>query len=83
MPRLALIATLAGLLAAIPAAACSSTDRYIAPSNFELVQMADAIGIYTAVSGSSGPDIIFGTVTFRREQALKGAPPAELSLTPN
>jgi hypothetical protein len=82
VPRaiLALIATVATLLAARPAWACSSSDDYVAPSNFELVRMADAIGVYTAVSGSGGPDAIFGNVTFRREQAVKGAPPAQLIL---
>jgi hypothetical protein len=82
VPRLvlALVATLAALLAARPASACGSSDDYVAPSNFELVRMADAIGIYTAVSGNTGPQYIFGNVTFRREQALKGAPPAELTL---
>jgi hypothetical protein len=82
MPRLvlALIATLTALLAASPGSACGASDDYVAPSNFELVQMADAIAVYTAVSGNSGPEYIFGNVTFRREQVLKGMPPAELTL---
>ncbi len=82
VPRaiLALVAALAALLAARPASACGASDDYVAPSNFELVRMADAIGIYTAVSGNTGPQYIFGNVTFRREQVIKGAPPAELTL---
>lgn len=76
----ALIATLAAMLATRPASACGSSEDYVAPSNFELVRMADAIAIYTAVSGNTGPQYIFGNVNFRREQVLKGAPPAELTL---
>jgi hypothetical protein len=47
-----LMAPVLALFTASVASACSSTTQYVAPSNFELVQMANAIGIYTAQSGS-------------------------------
>ena len=58
----ALLVALSGLLLAPSALACSSTTAYVAPSNFELVQMAEAIGIYVAEplpqtgSGPTNPD---------------------------
>jgi hypothetical protein len=95
VPRIlfALIATLAALLAATSAAACSSSRDYVAPSNFELVQMAEAVGIYVAEAPPPAPAPVaaagtdtqviggFGDpVIFRLERTLAGAPPATLSL---
>ena len=47
-PYLAFICALS-LSAAKPASACSIFGHYVIPTNFELVQMADAIVIATAI----------------------------------
>ncbi|HEX8364172.1 MAG TPA: hypothetical protein VF603_02690 [Allosphingosinicella sp.] len=78
-----LLACLAALLAVtgtLPALACSSTTEYVAPSNFELVQMADAIGIYAAVRSSGADDFPLGTVVFRLQRSVHGTPPPEFEL---
>jgi hypothetical protein len=77
MPRalFAPIAMLTALFAAVPARACSVGADYIRPSNFELVQIADAIVVVSA-EAAAGED----RVRFRVEQTVKGAPPAQLTL---
>jgi hypothetical protein len=74
------MAAFSALFTASVASACSSTTQHVAPSNFELVQMADAIGIYTAHSGSDFGELPFGNLTFRLEQTISGGPPVELGL---
>lgn len=59
---------------AAPAAGCSVGPEYVRPTNFELVQLADAIVVATAVGQTStetGP-----AVRFRIDHTIKGAPPA-------
>ncbi len=86
--KLLLAMILSASLLAKPAFACSSSDDYVAPSNFELVEMADAIGIYVAEgvpAGAPEPALAEGEVplrlatTFRLERALAGSPPTQLS----
>lgn len=78
---IATLAAFASLFAGSAASACSSSSDYVAPSNFELVEMADAIGIYAPVSGSSSEDFPFGRVDFRLERQVKGDPPSTLTVT--
>ena len=91
MKLVALLAALLGLLQAAPARACSSSSDYVAPSNFELVQMAEAIGIYVAEPAppagpapvNPGDTILNGfgdPMVLRLERGLMGAPPAEMSI---
>ncbi len=68
-----MMAALLGL-AAVPAAACSPAPGYVRPSNFELVQLADAIVIATAtetVKGEHWPEW-----RLRVDQTVKGNAPA-------
>ncbi len=55
--------------------ACSPTPEAIFPTNFELVELADAIVIATAISDDDGSDSDGGSVTFRIDAALKGEGP--------
>jgi hypothetical protein len=75
---LALLATLTALLAALPARACPVRPDYLPPSNFELVQLADAIAVVTAEA--EGGDADHPSVTFRVDRAVKGRPPARVTL---
>jgi hypothetical protein len=64
--------------AAGPAYACSVVGDYVRPSNFELVQIADAIVIATPeAEDASDTD---GAVVFRVESSVKGVAPERLSL---
>lgn len=74
-----LVAVLTALSAA-PAYACSVVEGYVRPSNFELVQIADAIVIARAVGGRPDEDDVVGSVVFETETVLKGAPPRRLEL---
>ncbi|HEX9931550.1 MAG TPA: hypothetical protein VGB08_01775 [Allosphingosinicella sp.] len=77
-----LLLGLAALAASLwPAAsrACSLVPDFIPASNFELVQMADAIVVAAALRSERGPDRI-RQVIFRTQSALKGAPPPEFAL---
>lgn len=58
------------------AAACSVIGDYVRPSNFELVQIADAIVVAT-------PEVAVGedVVRFRVERTVKGAPPARFEVS--
>ena len=56
-----------------PADACSVTSDYVRPSNFELVQIADAVVVATAVRGLTQQDE--SKVDFRVDKKLKGAGP--------
>ncbi len=75
---LALPAALIGMAFAAPALACSVTPGYIRPSNFELVQIADAIVVATP-EGPAGAGRENG-LTFRVVTAIKGTPPARVTL---
>jgi hypothetical protein len=55
-----------------PARACSVVDTYVRPSNFELVQLADAIVVARPVRPLKGD---FPSVSFAVETAIKGSPP--------
>lgn len=72
---LALVAALLGLGWAGAARACSVVSDYVRPSNFELVQIADAIVVATAESASGRE-----AVNFRIDQAVKGATPQRLAI---
>lgn len=58
--------------------ACSLLDDFIGPSNFELVQMADAIVVAVAERRARGEDG-FPQIQFRTESVLKGSPPRRFS----
>lgn len=74
----ALVAIVGWLTYPIEALACSVVGNYMPPSDFEIVGMADAIVVATAVGGvNNDDDPREGTVHFRIEQVLKGKPPAE------
>ncbi|HEX2762327.1 MAG TPA: hypothetical protein VHM92_00590 [Allosphingosinicella sp.] len=68
------LAALGASLAAAPADACSVELDYMQPSNFELVQIADAIVVATAVEEIGSKDE--RSVVFRIESSVKGAGPA-------
>lgn len=74
---LPLLAALIGGALAAPALACSVTADYVRPSNFELVQIADAIVVATPEGPASGSD---HGLTFRVVTAIKGTPPARVTL---
>lgn len=61
---------------AVPGAAfaCSMAGEWVRPTNFELVQMADAIVVATAVREVRQSDE--SAVSFRVESTLKGVPPS-------
>jgi hypothetical protein len=58
--------------------ACSLVPGFIGPSNFELVQMADAIVVAVAERRTRGEDG-FPQIQFRTESVLKGSPPSRFS----
>jgi hypothetical protein len=64
--------------AAVPGRACSVVGDYVRPSNFELVQIADAIVVATP-EARAGKDPEAGLV-FRVEKRIKGAPPPRLEI---
>ncbi|MDQ4088460.1 MAG: hypothetical protein M3177_10705 [Pseudomonadota bacterium] len=73
--------TVAALLAGLwPAAAraCSVTDEFVLPSNFELVQMAEAIVV---ASAEPQPKDGLPEVTFRTEAIVKGPAPERFNLS--
>lgn len=67
-------------LVATPAIACSSSAQYVAPSNFELVEMADAVGVYTPSRGHGADANPIGSVEFRLERIMHGSPPPTLTM---
>ena len=78
---IAVVALFAGLWP-VAAAACSVTDDFVLPSNFELVQMADAIVVATAESkpasaSASGRE----GAMFRTELTVKGSAPDRFVLS--
>lgn len=60
-----------------PAHACSTLESYVPPSGFELVEMADAIVIATAIDGTKVDYNQESHVRFRVDSVLKGAPPEQ------
>jgi hypothetical protein len=70
----AFLVFLAGIHA--QAVACSVTDTYVRPTNFELVQMADAIVVARAVDEADA-----SSVRFRVATILKGEAPEFVSLS--
>lgn len=69
----------AALAFAAPAArACSVLSDYVVPSNFELVQLADAIVVATPLS--QGEQDGESSLRFRVDAVLKGGPPSDLTL---
>ncbi|HEY5724087.1 MAG TPA: hypothetical protein VIT45_17395 [Allosphingosinicella sp.] len=73
------VASLAAL-AASPAAACSLASDYVGPSNFEMVQIADAIVIATARREIKGEEDDT-EVIFAIDSAVKGTPPPSITLS--
>ncbi len=74
-------AVVAGALLAQSALACSVTADYVVPSNFELVQIADAIVVATPLGQTGSWDEIAGpSVRFRVQETLKGETPRQLLL---
>lgn len=63
--------------------ACSVVDTYVRPSNFELVQIADAIVVATPIRDVSerGKMMMGGTLRFRVDQVIKGEAPAEITVS--
>ena len=53
--------------------ACSVTDDYVRPTNFELVQITDAIVVATAMRAIKSEPV--GAVEFRVDKTLKGPAP--------
>ncbi|QOV96351.1 hypothetical protein [Novosphingobium sp. ES2-1] len=75
----AIILGLAAMVAIPPANACSVVETYIRPSNFELVQIADAIVVARAETDvQNGP--ADPAVAFRIEASLKGNAPDRVVL---
>ncbi|HEX8364349.1 MAG TPA: hypothetical protein VF702_06630 [Allosphingosinicella sp.] len=81
---LALLIGAGAALGSVPARACSLAEDYLAPSNYELVQIADAIVIASAGpryrNSGGGPNVGDGGVVFRVLGNVKGAPPARVRL---
>lgn len=77
-----LVSVIAGMalsLAASAALACSVTSEFVLKTNYEMAEMADAIVVAVAereVDGDEG----FGAVVFRIDSALKGDPPATVTM---
>lgn len=67
---------------AVPASACSVGDDYFAPSNFELVQLADAIAIATPAPAEEQPaeGTLQLSLPFRIDRSIKGAPPDQVEI---
>jgi hypothetical protein len=61
-----------------PAQACSVEKGYVWPTNFELLEIADAVVVATASGEGRLPGV--PAVTFRVEERLKGSPPSRLAL---
>jgi hypothetical protein len=62
----------------VPARACSLTGDYVRPSNFELVQIADAITVATPESAVGGG--AFRQLSLRTGAKVKGTPPERVRL---
>lgn len=62
---------------AAPARGCSVSDDYTAPSNFELVALADAIAIATPAPVEEPPEegTLRLSLRFRIDRSIKGVPP--------
>lgn len=71
-----LVAGLSTLIVGGSAQACSVIDTYVRPSNFELVQLADAIVVATAEAETGTGSPFETTVRFRVNSTLKGQTPA-------
>ncbi len=87
MTRIRVFRTVVGMAVAAAAflsqaaTACSVTADYVVPSNFELVQIADAIVVATPLRQTGSWDESAGpSVRFRVQEALKGETPLELML---
>lgn len=74
-----LLAALALLGVGSDARACSVIESYVRPSNFELVQIADAIVVARAEKQTGG-DGFEGSVVFQIESSVKGKAPARVTL---
>ncbi|GGB58434.1 hypothetical protein [Blastomonas aquatica] len=75
----AIISGFVALIAVTPAAACSVAETYIRPSNFELVQIADAIVVARAENEIQNGSVD-RSVAFRIEAILKGDAPDRVVL---
>lgn len=67
------------LLACGPAFACSMSEEYVRPSDFELVQLSDAIVVATARQAGSGDGNV-PTVAFDVTERVKGAPGTQVEV---
>jgi len=66
------------MIAAAQARACSMIAEWVRPSNFELVQLSDAIVVATAVEGR--PDEFMGRTVFQVAERVKGDSPGRVEL---
>ena len=62
-----------------PASACSLVEEYVRPSDFELVQLADAVVVATA-RGAGRSEGAVGTVRFEVGERLKGGADAQVEV---
>jgi len=62
-----------------PASACSLVEEYVRPTDFELVQIADAVVVATA-RGAGRSDGAVGTVRFEVGERLKGGTAADVEV---
>jgi len=69
----------ASVTAARSASACSVVGHYVRPTNFELVQMADAIVVASALAPTAGDQR--RRVRFRTHESIKGHGPSEFSIS--
>jgi len=75
-----IIAGVALSLVASAALACSVTSEFVMKTNYELAGRADAIVVAIAEREVEGDGDGFGSVVFRIESALKGDPPATVTM---
>lgn len=75
-----IVAGLALSLTASAALACSVTSEFVLKTNYEMAETADAIVVAVAEREIPGTDEEPGSVVFRIESALKGEPPAEVTM---
>ncbi len=74
----AMAALVVGASAWTPAAACSVIPEFVRPSNFELVQISDAIVIARVSAVRPGEDLKI--ITFDVEDRVKGEAPVQVEL---
>ena len=76
---LILFGTISFLFKASASVACSMDSEWVKPSNFELVEMADAIVIGTALQQLKGTEPYGPSIQFRVDQAIKGSGPVTVA----